>query len=117
MCFTSSAAPSRGLGASAGGGNPAALDALQSLNGVIRIVVTGGEGGDWATSLKLGPGEIPAEPTTTVTITAADAAALQTGELDPMQAFMGGKIQIAGDMSLMMQMQAIAMQAAAPPTA
>lgn len=37
---------------------------------------------------------------------------MQTGELDAMQAFMGGKVVVAGDMALMMQMQAIAMQAA-----
>jgi putative sterol carrier protein len=36
---------------------------------------------------------------------------MQSGTLDPMQAFMSGKIQVIGDMALMMQMQAIAMQA------
>jgi len=90
--------------------NAAALGQLAALDGVIQIVVTGGEGGDWSTAFKLGPGEIPEEPTTKVTVTAEDAAALESGELDPMQAFMSGKIQIAGDMALMMQMQAISMQ-------
>jgi len=52
---------------------------------------------------------VPADPTTTVTIAHADAEALGRGELDPMQAFMAGKIQIAGDMGLMMQMQAATM--------
>ncbi len=52
-------------------------------------------------------------PTTTVSVSAADAAALERGELDPMQAFMAGRIQVAGDMTLLMQMQAIQMQAAA----
>ena len=42
---------------------------------------------------------------------ADDADAMERGELDPMQAFMSGKIQVAGDMTLMMQMQAIGMQA------
>jgi len=105
-------------GAGAGGAglaNPGALQALDALNGVIRIVVTGGAGGDWATGIKLGTGDIPAEPTTSVTIAAEDAEAMARGELDPMSAFMGGKVQIAGDMTLMMQMQAIAMQAAMPP--
>jgi putative sterol carrier protein len=46
-------------------------------------------------------------------VTAEDAAALERGELDPMQAFMSGRIQIAGDMTLLMQMQAIQMQAQA----
>ena len=51
--------------------------------------------------------------TATVTITAEDAAAMESGELNPMEAFMAGRIQVAGDMTLMMQMQAISMQAAA----
>jgi putative sterol carrier protein len=73
------------------------------------MVVSGGPGGDWKTNFKLGPGPIPTEPTTTVSISADDAAAMERGELDPMQAFMGGRIQIAGDMALMMQMQAAMM--------
>jgi putative sterol carrier protein len=105
----------RGPAAGAPGAAPnmAALDQLALLDGMIRVVVTGGEGGDWSTAFKLGVGEIPEVPTTTVTVSAEDAAALQTGELDPMQAFMSGKIRVEGDMTLMMQMQAISMAAAA----
>jgi putative sterol carrier protein len=89
--------------------DPAALGKLQALSGMIRMVVAGGPGGDWKTNFKLGPGPIPAEPTTTVTISHDDASAMERGELDPMQAFMSGRIQIAGDMALMMQMQAATM--------
>ena len=105
--------PGAGAGAGAGGMSPAALAPLQALRGVIKMVVTGDPGGDWAVAFKLGPGPVPAQPTTTVSVSAADAAALERGELDPMQAFMAGRIQIAGDMTLLMQMQAIQMQAAA----
>ncbi len=104
------AAQPGGLG---GPPSPAALAQLKNLSGVIKMVVAGGTGGDWSVAFKLGPGEIPAEPTTTVSISADDAAAMERGELDPMQAFMAGRIQVAGDMTLMMQMQAIQMQAAA----
>ncbi|MGH0031654.1 MAG: SCP2 sterol-binding domain-containing protein [Myxococcota bacterium] len=90
-----------------------ALEQLRALDGVIRLVVTGGEGGDWAVAFKLGPGDIPEEPTTTVSVSHEDAAKMQSGELNPMEAFMAGRIQVAGDMALMMQMQAIQMQAAA----
>jgi len=97
------------------GGAPslAVLEQLRALDGVIRMVVAGGAGGDWAVAFKLGPGDIPAEPTTTITITADDADKLQTGELNPMEAFMAGRIRVMGDMALMLQMQAIQMQAAA----
>lgn len=106
--------PGGGAAGGAGGAPPlAALPQLKMLKGVIRMVVTAGPGGDWAVNFKLGPGPIPADPTTTITIGAADADAMERGELDPMQAFMSGKIMVAGDMTLMMQMQAIGMQAQA----
>ena len=47
-----------------------------------------------------------------IRITDEAAAAMSSGELDPMTAFMSGKIQVEGDMTLMMQMQAIQMQVA-----
>lgn len=103
-------------GAGAGGPGampPSALAQLQMLRGLIKMVVAGGPGGDWAVAFKLGPGPVPDPPTTTVTVSAADAEALERGELDPMQAFMSGRIQIAGDMALLMQMQAIQMTAQA----
>jgi len=90
-----------------------ALQQMQALRGLVRAVVTGGPGGEWAVAFKIGPGPVPDPPTTTVTISAADADALERGELDPMQAFMSGRIQIAGDMTLLMQIQAILMQAQA----
>jgi putative sterol carrier protein len=62
---------------------------------------------------KIGPGPIPEQATTTISSSAADAEALERGELDPMQAFMSGRMRVAGDMTLMMQMQAIQMQVAA----
>lgn len=89
----------------------AALERMQTLAGLVRVCVTDGVGGDWALGVKLGPGEIPAEPTTTVSLRAADADAMASGELNPLEAFMGGRIQIAGDLTLLMQIQAIQMQA------
>lgn len=88
-----------------------ALSALASLDGLIRIRVTEGDSGDWATGFKLGPGPIPEQPTTEIEISAEDARAMQEGSLDPMQAFMSGKIRVTGDMALMMQMQAVLMAA------
>jgi len=93
--------------------NAAAIQQLAALDGLIRIVVTGGEGGDWSTGFKLGPGPIPEEPRTKVVVSAEDAEAMRAGTLDPMAAFMGGQVQVIGDMALMMQMQAITMAAAA----
>jgi hypothetical protein len=94
----------------AGAPSPAALAEMQKLNGMIRMEVTGAEGGDWSVAFRVGPGPIPDQATTTISMSAADAEAMERGELDPMQAFMSGRMRVAGDMTLMMQMQAIQMQ-------
>ncbi len=96
-----------GLG---GAPTPQALAEMQQLSGLIRMVVAADEA--WSVGFCLGQGPIPDEATTTVRITGEDAAAMESGELDPMTAFMSGKIQVEGDMTLMMQMQAIQMQVA-----
>ena len=100
-------------GGSPGAPTPAGLQALQALQGLIRMVVIGGKGGDWRVDFKLGPGDLPAEPTTTLTVSADDSDAMARGELNPIEAFMAGRIQVAGDMALVMQVQAAQMQAAA----
>ena len=76
------------------------------------MVVSGGEGGDWAVGAKLGPGAIPEEPTSTISVSADDLAAMASGELNPLEAFMAGRIQLAGDVALVMQIQATLMQVA-----
>jgi len=93
----------------------AALAQMQALSGLVRVSITGGEGGDWSLGVKLGPGEIPAEATTSVSLRSDDADAMARGDLNPLEAFMGGRIQIAGDLTLLMQIQAIQMQAAEAP--
>jgi len=92
-----------------------ALEPIQALEGLVRFVLTGDAGGDWSVAVKLGPGVIPDAATATVAIQAEDAAAIERGELAPLQAFMAGRIQVVGDMTLMMQLQAILMQVAEPP--
>lgn len=93
--------------------SPALIASLQTLKGVLRMVVTEGEGGEWKVDFKLGAGPVPEAPTTTVTINAADAAAMERGELDPGQAFVSGRLRVAGDLGFLLQMQAIQMQASA----
>jgi hypothetical protein len=93
------------------GGSAAALAQIQALSALLRVSITDGEGGDWSLGVKLGPGEIPSEATTSVSLRSEDADAMASGELNPLEAFMGGRIQIAGDVTLLMQLQAIQMQA------
>jgi putative sterol carrier protein len=51
--------------------------------------------------------EDPGMADTTISVEWADWEALQRGELDPMTAFMQGKLKIAGDMSTAMQLQGV----------
>jgi hypothetical protein len=104
-----SAAP--GMAGLGGPPSPAALARLGGVDGSLRLMVAGGPGGDWQVEFKLGPGKIPETPTTTVTIQAEDADRMERGELHPMEAFMAGRIVVAGDMALLMQLQAAQMQA------
>jgi hypothetical protein len=83
------------------------IERLVDLDGVLRAVITDAPASDWAIALQFGPGEVPAEPTTTVSIANDDIHALANGDLDPMQAFMAGRVTIAGDMLLAMQLQSL----------
>jgi SCP-2 sterol transfer family len=102
-------APPGALGAAP---TPAALVELAKLSGLLCLVVAPEAGEPWSLGFKIGPGPIPELPTTTVRIGEADAAALGRGELDPMTAFLSGKMRVEGDMTLMLQVQAVQMQAA-----
>ena len=90
----------------------AILEPLRAIDGLVAIVVTDGEGGDWRLELKFGRGSIPDSPNTTISISAEDADALGSGEMKPLEAFMAGRIQVEGDVGLMMQLQGAVMQLA-----
>jgi len=103
---------SRRLGTPADGGVALAagsdlIERLVDLDGVLRAVVTDGPGGDWALALQFGPGEVPDEPCTTVRISHDDAHKMANGELPPLQAFLGGRVNVSGDMLLVMQLQGL----------
>lgn len=48
-----------------------------------------------------------AEADTTIQISADDLSKLMAGELNPMTAFMFGKIKVSGDMNVAMQLQSL----------
>ncbi|MGH7289029.1 MAG: SCP2 sterol-binding domain-containing protein, partial [Myxococcota bacterium] len=105
--FFQPGAPAPAAGQLGGAPSPAALVELAKLSGLIRMVVAAKDGGHWSVGFKIGPGEIPAQPTTTITLSDEDAAVLGRGELDPMTAFMSGRMKVEGDMTLMLQVQAV----------
>jgi hypothetical protein len=111
--FFQPGAPAPAAGQLGGAPSPAALVELAKLSGLIRMVVRSEAGASWSVAFQIGPGAVPPVPTTTLTLTDADAAAIGRGELDPMTAFMSGRMRVEGDMTLMLQVQAVQMQAAA----
>ena len=80
----------------------------QGLDAVIQFKFTGAEAGEWVAAIKDGKVDVSrgTHPTPKMTLTAdsADYVKIFTGELDGMQAFMQGKIKLAGDLNLAMKL-------------
>ncbi|HUT54530.1 MAG TPA: SCP2 sterol-binding domain-containing protein [bacterium] len=82
---------------------------LAGIEGSVLWVVEGEGGGKFALCLSGGKidvteGDKP-DATATVTLDVGTWKELASGESNPQAAFMSGKIQIAGDLSLIMQIQ------------
>jgi putative sterol carrier protein len=87
----------------------ASADKLKGIDATILFDVTGDDGGQWTVNIDDGQvsieEEAPESPDVTVRAASKDLKALIKGELNPMAAFMQGKLKVTGDMSLAMQMQ------------
>ena len=80
----------------------------QGVDSVIQFRFTGAEAGDWNATIN--DGQVTVErgihpsPKMTLTADSSDYVKIFTGELDGMQAFMQGKIKLAGDLNLAMKL-------------
>jgi putative sterol carrier protein len=78
------------------------------LDAIIQLKLTGAQAAEWYVTIKDGKctvtqGIAPAAKLT-VTADSGDFVKIFTGQLDGMQAFMQGKLKLAGDMSLAMKL-------------
>ncbi|HET6595702.1 MAG TPA: SCP2 sterol-binding domain-containing protein [Anaerolineales bacterium] len=80
----------------------------QGVDAVIQFKFTGEEAGEWNATIKDGKVDVArgTHPSSKMTLTAdsSDYVKIFTGELDGMQAFMQGKIKLAGDLNLAMKL-------------
>ncbi|GCE49246.1 putative sterol carrier protein [Thermosporothrix hazakensis] len=83
--------------------------AAAGFNKTYQVHVTGEQGGTYALKIEnqtcqLIKGGVE-KPDVTFTISSDDWLAIAQGKLNPMQAFMSGKVKVAGDMMLAMRLQ------------
>ncbi len=78
------------------------IEKLAALRGMIRFEVTGEDG--FCLQTHFGPDPFPETPNTSIRVDATAYRELRAGKLDPQSAFLGGQIQIEGDVQLAMQL-------------
>jgi len=83
----------------------------KGLTGRVQFSLSGEGGGDWGVVLDDGKVSVSqgamAEPQLTIKTSTEVAEKLLSGNLDPMMAFMTGKIKISGDMGLGMKLMGL----------
>jgi putative sterol carrier protein len=78
------------------------IDDLADVKGLLRFCVEGDAGFEILTHFGSDP--IPDEPGTSISVDEEAYRDLRSGELNPQDAFMNGRIQIEGDMQMAMQL-------------
>ena len=84
---------------------------LAGMDEIVLFDLSGEGGGQWTVTIANGQLSIAegaeATPTVTLKMTAADSVALFNGDLNPVAAFMQGRLKVEGDVSAAMRLQTL----------
>ncbi len=81
------------------------------VNMTLVFSLSGDNGGDW--TIKIADGAVDVNegaadsPNATINMDGDDYVKMMSGELNPMMAFMSGKVKVDGDLNSVMKMQSI----------
>jgi putative sterol carrier protein len=86
-------------------------DKAGNMNATVQFDLSGEGGGQWYAQVADGKCAIEkgtaANPTATIRMAADDYADLVTGKLNPVNAFMMGKVKVEGDLNTVMKFQTL----------
>ena len=86
-------------------------DKAGDLDMIVQFELSGDGGGQWYASIKDGAMDVNQgsadSPQATLKMDADDFAQMSTGDLNPMMAFMSGKIKVDGDLNSVMKFQSL----------
>jgi sterol carrier protein 2 len=77
---------------------------IDQVKGTVRFEVTGYNGRTWQLDVKFGAAAAKAEPDATISVDAETYGQILARTLPPPQAYFQGKVQMAGDVNLAMQL-------------
>jgi len=84
-------------------------DKAGDMNAAVAFDLSGDEGGQW--TVKIADGNCTVEDgiaegaDATISMEGSDYVDMMTGKLNPMMAFMGGKVKVSGDLNTVMKFQ------------
>lgn len=81
------------------------------INATVQFDLSGANGGQWYVQVADGKVNVhqgtTSEPTATVKMDGDDYSDMVTGKLNPMTAFMSGKVKVEGDLGAVMKFQTL----------
>jgi putative sterol carrier protein len=86
-------------------------DKAGDMNAAVAFDLSGPEGGQW--TVKIADGACTVEDgiadgaDATISMEGGDYVDMMTGKLNPMMAFMGGKVKVSGDLNTVMKFQTL----------